>query len=598
MNHYSGLRRSGTRAQKTNVSSKKHPRKQLSDTDSEFSSDDEIAKRRAKVDNDVGFFQSRGSANHTSTRYALATYVDEIELASIAEPQTYAEVMRAPDAEKWQVAMGAEQDSLEKNDTYEITPLSDGVRPITSRWVFKRKLGPDGRVTKYKARLVARGFQQAEGIDYSEIFAAVVKPVSYRILFALAACLGWKVRQMDVVTAFLNGSLDKSVYMKPPPGMRIAKGMVLKLLRALYGLNQSPRAWYEKFRKTMEAWGWRVSAYDPCVFIHPSVQMSLCLWVDDMLIFYKNDGEVAIFVKQISETFSMTDEGKCSYYLGMHVEQAPGSIYIHQNRYAEQILGRYGLTDTTPAKTPTDSSVKLIKASTETANPVFKTEYQSKIGSLNFLSNGTRPDISFSTGLAARYASNPDQSHMDAATRIFAYIRNNPSKGLLYTKEAGLDLRGYVDSDWAGCLDSRKSTTGYVFILAGAPISWSSKRQQIIATSTMDAEYIAATEAAKDAVWIRNFINDLAIPEYSVGSIPLYIDNNSALKLTRNPEFHSRSKHIDAKYHFIREKVMDTKEISTLRVGTKDNLADILTKGLARPTHQNLTERLGLRGGD
>ena len=231
-------------------------------------------------------------------------------------------------------------------------------------------------------------------------------------------------------------------------------------------------------------------------------------------------------------------------------------------------------------------------------NGDLKTEYQSKIGSLNFLSNGTRPDISFSTGLAARYASNPDQSHMDAATRIFAYIRDNPSKGLLYTKEAGLDLRGYVDSDWAGCLDSRKSTTGYVFILAGAPISWSSKRQQIIAISTMDAEYIAATEAAKDAVWIRNFINDLAIPEYFVGSIPLYIDNNSALKLIRNPEFHSRSKHFDAKYHFIREKVMDTKEISTLRVGTKDNLADILTKGLARPTHQDLTERLGLRGGD
>jgi hypothetical protein len=236
---------------------------------------------------------------------------------------------------------------------------------------------------------------------------------------------------------------------------------------------------------------------------------------------------------------------------------------------------------------------KLAKQATHVADSTFRSEYQSKVGSLNFAANQTRPDISFSTGYVARYASNPNQSHMDAVDRIFAYLSSCPSKGIQYSDKYGFDLKGFVDSDFAGCEDSRKSTTGWVFTLAGGPISWSSQRQKTVATSTLDAEYIAGAEAAKEAVWIRNFINDLRIPGLYVKSVPLYIDCNSALKLTHNPEFHSKSKHIDVKHHFIREKVEEG-EINTQRVNTKDNLADILTKALPRQTHEGLVNRLGM----
>jgi hypothetical protein len=182
---------------------------------------------------------------------------------------------------------------------------------------------------------------------------------------------------------------------------------------------------------------------------------------------------------------------------------------------------------------------------------------------------------------------------MDAVNRIFAYLNSDRGKGIRYSGKYGFDLKGFVDSDFAGCEDSRRSTTGWVFTLAGGPISWNSQRQKTVATSTLDAEYVAGAEAAKEAIWIRNFINDLRIPGIYVKSVPLYIDCNSALKLTRNPEFHSKSKHIDVKYHFIREKVEEG-AINTERVGTKDNLADVLTKALPRDAHEDLVSHMGL----
>ena len=217
------------------------------------------------------------------------------------------------------------------------------------------------------------------------------------------------------------------------------------------------------------------------------------------------------------------------------------------------------------------------------------------MGSLNFAANQTRPDISFATGYVARYASNPDQSHMDAVNRVFAYLNTERGRGIRYSGKHGFDLKGFVDSDFAGCEDSRRSTTGWVFTLAGGPISWNSQRQKTVATSTLDAEYVAGAEAAKEAVWIRGFINDLRIPGIFIKSVPLYVDCNSALKLTRNPEYHSKSKHIDVKHHFIRQKVEDG-TINTERVSTKDNLADVLTKALPRDSHNDLVARMGMFG--
>jgi hypothetical protein len=304
---------------------------------------------------------------------------------------------------------------------------------------------------------MARGFQQEGGVDYDETFAAVVKPASYRILFALAAIFGWLVHQGDVKTAFLNSGLDKPVYMRPPKGMNLPPGFVLLVLRALYGLKQSPRAWYQKFRKTMEEWGWRVNAHDPCVFINDKTGLILDLHVDDMVIFGGDLETILEFKDQVSKTFLTTDEGECSWYLGMHVEQKPGEIYLHQEKYVEQMLAKYGFSEITPVKTPLDKDVKLTKQEGYVAKPDFRTEYQSKVGSLNFASNQTRPDISFATGYVARYASNPNRTHMDAVDRIFAYLNSDRSKGIRYSREEGLQLRGFVDSDFAGSSSCRST---------------------------------------------------------------------------------------------------------------------------------------------
>jgi hypothetical protein len=499
---------------------------------------------------------------------------------------------------KYDEAKKQELKAHEEKGTWKVVPIPEGIKPVTSRWVNTDKYGPDGRLIKHKSRLVARGFQQEEGIDYEETFASVVKPASTRILLALAAILFWHIHQGDVKTAFLNSDLDKPVYMRAPKDIKLPSGFCLMLIKALYGLKQSPRAWYQKLRNTLTGWGWRISAYDPCVFINDSTGLILEVHVDDINIMGKDIQAILDFKTQISRTFPMTDEGECSWYLGMHVEQKPGEIRIHQKKYIDQIVAKYGFSQTVPVQTPLDKDIKLSKQDDHTVHPKFRMEYQSKVGSLNFASNQTRPDIAFATGYVARYASNPNQTHMDAVDRIFAYLKNDPGRGIVYSGKHGLQLQGFVDSDFAGCEDSRRSTTGWVFTLAGGPVSWSAQRQKTVATSTMDAEYIAGAEAAKEAVWIRNFINDLRIPRVHIDTVPLYIDNNSALKLTRNPEFHSRSKHIDVKHHFIREKV-DEGIINTQRVSTKDNLADVFTKALPRPTHENLVNCLNLlSGGD
>jgi hypothetical protein len=499
---------------------------------------------------------------------------------------------------KYHQAKMEELNSHKQKGTWKVVPLRHGIKPVTSRWVTTDKYGPDGEVTRRKARLVARGFQQEEGIDYEETFASVVKSTSTRILLALAALCRWHIHQGDVKTAFLNSDLDKPVYMKAPRDVQLPRGCCLLLLKALYGLKQSPRAWYQKLRDTLVRWGWRMSAYDPCVFINDGKGLILEVHVDDINVMGRSLQAILDFKGEFSKEFPITDQGECSWYLGMHIEQKPGEIHLHQKQYIDQMVDKYGFKDAAPAKTPLDAKVKLAKQGDYVANTKFRKEYQSKVGSLNFSSNQTRPDIAFATGYVARYASNPNRAHMDAVDRIFAYLKSDARKGIVYSDKHGLQLTGFVDSDFAGCEDSRKSTTGWVFTLAGGPISWSSQRQKTVATSTMDAEYVACAEAAKEAMWIRNFINDLRIPGVHIDTVPLYIDNNAALKLTRNPEFHSRSKHIDVKHNFIREKVEEGL-INTQRVNTKDNLADVFTKALPRSSHEDLIERLNLhsRGG-
>ena len=321
------------------------------------------------------------------------------------------------------------------------------------------------------------------------------------------------------------------------------------------------------------------------MFIDDNKDLIVTVHVDDLRIFGRSEDGIAQFKKAITKEFDMTDEGKGTVYLGMHVEQSPGQVKLHQVAYIRKILDRFNFQNITPVRTPCDPNVKLQKETTKEATDAFKHKYLQMFGSLNYLPSISRPDLAYATGLIGRYNANPNQTHMDAATRMYAYLKDTINRGICYTKDAP-ELKGFVDSDYGGCYDTAKSTTGWVYILGGSPISWSSRRQQTVSLSLCEAEYVAATEAAKEAIWIKGFINNLRLPDYHVDTVPLHIDNNSAYKLAKNPEMHQRTKHIAIRHHFIRQCVEEGEILLTWIKGT-NNVADAFTKPLARPMFES-----------
>ena len=524
---------------------------------------------------------------------SMATFLTPIDNALRPDPQSYTEAMKSPDAQKWREAIQVEYDSLLENGTWKVVDLPPGRKALTTKWVLKKKLGPNGEILKYKARMVARGFQQVEGYDYTETYSGVVKAAAYRLLFALMTLCEWTCHQMDVVTAFLNGEVFEEIYIHPPQGYPHPQ-KVLRLLKALYGLKQSPRLWYRKLRQWLLSNGWEISKYDECVFYNYSRGLIITVYVDDINIFGPSDEHITPFKKEIAKAFKMTDAGRAAWYLGMQLDWRPEGIHVHQNGFAQQALGRYGLLGSRPANVPLDPTRKLVKETETTADPKFKTAYMSMIGSLNYLQTKTAWALAFPVSLLSRFMSNPNQTHMDAAIQEFRYVSSHSECGLYYQKDGDRTLRGFVDSDWGGDTDTGKSTTGWVFTLANSPISWSSRQQRDVSSSSTEAEYVAASDACKEALWLKGFHNEIvtimSLPQQE--SIPLAIDNASALKLSKNPEFHGRTKHINIRHHFIRECV-ERGEIIPSWISGKENPADLFTKALGKTLFQENVRKLG-----
>lgn len=517
-----------------------------------------------------------------------------VDLALLPDPQDFNEAMRQQDAHFWQIAINEEYDSLLSNNTWTVVALPAGRKALSTKWIFKKKIGPNRQVLKYKGRLVARGFQQVEGFDFTETYAGVVKASAWRTLFAMMVKAGWRCHQMDVSTAFLNGDVEEEIFVTPPQGFPEAKGMVLRLNKALYGLKQSPRQWYKKLRGWLEQTGWSASEYNECVFIHAKMLLIITVYVDDINIFGPSQGAITRFKDQIGRMFKMTDAGEVSWYLGMQIERTVDGLHIHQAAFTQQMLNRYGMQGVKPMKVPLDPCKKLERECNNTATQVFRTEYLSKNGSVNYLQTRTRWDLAFPVSYSSRFMANPNQGHLDAVHQVFSYINKDENRGLYFKNNGDNTIRGYVDSDWAGCKDTGRSTTGWVFTLAGSPISWCSQRQKTVATSSTEAEYVAASDACKEAIWLRGFYNELApiMELQDQKAIQLGIDNASALKLTKNPEFHGRTKHINVRHHFIRECVKRG-DIEPYWISGKENPADLFTKPLPRPALENIVDKLG-----
>ncbi|GJV69782.1 zinc finger, CCHC-type containing protein [Tanacetum coccineum] len=407
-------------------------------------------------------------------------------------------------------------------------------------------------IVKYKARLVAKGYVQEQGIDFDEVFAPVARIETIRLILALAAYHGWQVHHLDVKSAFLHGDLKEEVYVTQPEGFvqQGNSGKVYKLTKALYGLRQAPRAWNVKLDQTLKSLDFKKCNLEQAVYTKRSKNSTLIVgvYVDDLIITGTPKKELEVFKSQMEEKFEMSDLGLLAYYLGIEVTQTGGEITIKQTGYINKILKETSMMDSNDAKIPMDPGTKLVKA--EDGNSVDATYYRSLIGSLRYLLH-TRPDLSYSVGLLSRFMQDPKDHHLKAVKQVIRYIKGTKEHGIIYKKEGGCKITGYSDSSYGINTDQGKGTTGIVFYFGESPITWCTQKQPTVALSSCESEFMAATGAACQALWLKRLLSELT--GWEEKRITLKVDNVSAIALVRNPVFHGRSKHIDIRYHFIRE---------------------------------------------
>ena len=405
------------------------------------------------------------------------------------------------------------------------------------------------------------------------------------------------IHQMDVVTAFLNGTLEEDIYMQQPAGY-VQPGkekMVCKLKKSLYGLKQSPRCWNKEFKEHMESANFKQSTADPCIFTKTEESgeiIIVAVYVDDLIIVTKTNEKMNEIKRNLTSRFKMKDLGKLHHCLGITVEydESKRCLWLHQKPYISAMLEKFGLSQAKTVSTPANLNEKL-KRDDGTSKLVDPTLYQSMVGSLLYAAITTRPDISQAVGAASKYCSNPSEAHLTAVKRILRYLKETINLGLKYEKLESSTLVGYSDADWAGDLDDRHSTSGNLFLLAGGPVSWLSKKQSTVTLSTAEAEYISLCGATQEAVWLRRLLSDFKFCQEEPTVIKE--DNQGTIAIARNPVSHSRTKHIDIKYHYVRETILDG-YVTLEYCSTEQMIADLLTKPLTRDRFETLRNLMGL----
>ncbi|RDX85720.1 hypothetical protein CR513_33050, partial [Mucuna pruriens] len=463
--------------------------------------------------------------------YCLLTEEEELS--------TFQEALRSSYVSLWMTTMQEEMEASRKT--------------IGCKWVYKIKRDGNDQVERYRARLVLKGYAQKEGIDFNEIFSPVVRMTTIRIVLAMCAVFDLHLEQLDVKTAFLHGELEEEIYMLQPEGFKTQENLVCRLTKSLYGLKQAPICWYKRFDSFIISLGYNRLSSDHCTYYNRFGNTDfviLLLYVDDMLVGCKSTKTKKIgifdFLKRI------TYKRSCGTSTCKTVSQFLSPLPIN-----------YKL------------SSSMCPSSEEERMEMSRVPYASAVGSLMYAMICTRPDFAQAVGVVSKFMGNPGGEHWNAIKRILRYIKGTSGVALCYGGSELL-VRGYVDSDFAGDVDKRKSTTGYVFTIAGGAVSWLSKLQDVIALSTTEAEYMAATQACKEAIWIKKVMEELG---HKQQQIVVYCDSQSALHIARNPAFHSRTKHIAIRYHFVRE-VVEEGSVDMQKIHTDENLADVMTKSI------------------
>ena len=558
-------------------------------------------------------------------RMLLVESLRGVAARDIPTPKNFKEAVKSDFADYWNEAIETEIKNLWNFETWEWVPIPADRKLVDTTWAFRVKANQKGEVDRMKARLCARGYREIWGQDYVETHAPVTCLVSWRICLALAAKNKMKVAILDIKSAYLMAYVDEDIYLSVPDGITPpAPNLCLKLRKSLYGLKQAGRCWHKLLHKKMTSLGMRQSKADPCLYLNDDdgELMTCNIHVDDCCICYTDERKYKDFRRRLEKEFQISKSDDSNSFLGMIIERIDtdehgpcGPIMIHQRPYIEDILSRFKHQDCKPAATPSEPGLKLSKAqmptTAEEKADMKDVPYRQCVGALLYLANCTRPDIAHAVGSCARFGSNPGRVHWKALKHVLRYLAGTRDMGIAFGKDfaEGIPhncIHGYVDGDWGGDADDRRSTTGYIYMSYGGPVSWRSKKQSSTALSSCESEYMAASEAAKEAVWLTRLLKeDLKLEDVSLetrgdltereyqGAKPLTVfeDNIGCISLSKNPVSHRSSKHIEIRYHFVRERVQDG-SLKLVFIPSSENVADILTKSTRRHTFLYLRDKV------
>ncbi|GJS82037.1 putative ribonuclease H-like domain-containing protein [Tanacetum coccineum] len=510
-------------------------------------------------------------ASHTLGATHVEFFNDEdepkVDLGNITNSYTIkpTSIAKALSNLSWVEAMQEELLQFKLQQVWILVDLPIGNRAIGTKWVFKNKKDKKGIVIRNKARLVAQGHRQEEGIDYEEFFAPVARIKAIRLFLAYASFMGFLVYQMDVKSAFLYGTIEEEVYVTQPPGFKDFghPDKVYKVVKALYGLHQALKAWYKTLANYLLGNGFKRGKIDQTLFIKKQKGDILLVqvYVDDIIFGSTNKDLCTAFEKLMKDKFQISSIGELTFFLGLQVQQKEDGIFISQDKYVAEILKKFNYTDVKSASTPVDLEKPLVKDGD--ADDVDVHLYRSMIGSLMYLT-ASRPDI--------------------------IYLKRKPTLSLWYSKDSPFELVSYTHSDYAGATQERKSATGGCQFLGNRLISWQCKKQIVVATSITEVEYVAAASCRRQVLWIQNQLLDYG---YNFMNTVINIDNNSTICIIENLVQHSKTKHIEIRHHFIRD-CNAKKLIQMVKIHTDYNVVDLLTKGFDAGRFQYLVSSIGM----
>ena len=460
------------------------------------------------------------------------------------EPQTYKEAVNSTESLMWKEAIKSEIDSILHNHTWELVDLPSGCKPLSSKWIFKRKWKVDGSIDKYKARLVIKGFRQTEGLDYFDTYSLVTRINSIKMVLAIAA------------------------------------------------LKQAPKQWHEKFDNIMLSHGFKINECDKSVYVKDDEHgyVIVCLYVDDMLIVGSDDKMITSTKNMLNSRFDMKDMGLSDVILRINIKRTSDGLVLSQSHYVDNILGKFDKDNSGIARTPVDVTVHFSKNKGES---VAQVEYSRVIGSLMYLMSCTRPDIAYVVNKLSRYTSNPGAMHWQGIMRVLKYLRFTRDYGLHYIGYPAV-LEGYSDANWISNDKDSKSHSGYVFTLGGVAVSWKSSKQTVIARSTMESEFIALDKCGEETEWLRHFLEDIPRWLKPVPPICIHCDSQSAIGRPQNSMYNGKSRHIRRRHNTIKQQ-LSTRVISIDYVKSKDNIEDLLTKGLNRELVEKSSKGMRLK---